>query len=124
MPNSSNGLLNPHSIAFDEHGFLENPALWTRDLALGIAAELKLGELSEDHWRVVDQLRAHYLESGRLPGQQTLCRELGLDDDCIVELFDGPLSAWQIAGLPDPGDEARTHMEALELRGVPGGTAD
>jgi tRNA 2-thiouridine synthesizing protein E len=124
MPSSSNGPLNPPVIAFDERGFLANPALWTRDLALGIAAELKLGELSEDHWRVVDQLRAHYLATGRLPVQQTLCRELGLDCECISELFGGPLPAWQIAGLPDPGEEARADLENREPRKVPHGTAD
>jgi tRNA 2-thiouridine synthesizing protein E len=124
MPYSSNRPSNLHPVVLDEGGFLEDPTIWSRDLALGIAAELKLGELSEAHWRVVDQLRAHYLATGRLPVQQTLCRELGLNGECITELFGGPLSALQIAGLPDPGEEARTDMENLEPREVHDGTAD
>ncbi|WP_200249963.1 TusE/DsrC/DsvC family sulfur relay protein [Thiococcus pfennigii] len=99
---------------FDEWGFLEDPDLWNRDLALGIAAELDLPELTEDHWRIVDGLREHYLTTGNLPAQQTLCHELDLAPNCIMELFGGPIEAWKVAGLPDPGVEARTYMANME----------
>ena len=101
-------------LLFDEEGFLEAPEYWSRDLALGIAAELGVKELSEAHWLVVDKLRAQYLQSRRLPVQQTLCRELGLGPECIHTLFGGPLEAWRIAGLPFPGEEALTYMEGME----------
>jgi tRNA 2-thiouridine synthesizing protein E len=100
-----------HADLLDEYGFLREPELWTRDLALGLAAEIDLGELSEAHWRVIDQVRADYLKSGMLPVQPTLCHELELEPDCILALFGGPIEVWRLAGLPNPGEEARTYME-------------
>lgn len=103
-----------HGDLLDEYGFLEEPDLWSRDLALGLAAEMNLGELSEAHWRVIDHVRANYLETGMLPVQSTLCREVELDADCILALFGGPIEVWRLAGLPNPGEEARTYMENQE----------
>jgi dissimilatory sulfite reductase related protein len=102
-------------VLFDERGFLASPELWTRDLALGIAKELGIPELSEDHWRIVDRLRDHFLATGQLPVQPTLCRELELDSGCIQDLFDGPLHAWRVAGLPYPGEEALTYMNNMDI---------
>jgi len=103
-----------HADVLDEYGFFKDPALWTRDLALRLAAEMDLGELSETHWRVIDQVRSDYLDSGMLPVQPTLCHEFGLDPDCILRLFGGPIDVWRLAGLPNPGEEARTYMENQE----------
>lgn len=101
---------------FDERGFLEDPDWWNRDLALGIAAGLGIGELTESHWRVVDQLRSHYLTNGSLPVERTLCRELDLASTCVTALFGGLMKAWMVAGLPNPGEEARIYMENMEPR--------
>jgi len=111
-----------HADLLDEYGFLKEPDLWSRDLALGLAAEMHLGELSEAHWRVIDHVRANYLDSGMLPVQATLCREVELDSDCIVALFGGPIEVWRLAGLPNPGEEARTYMENQELPEAEGTT--
>lgn len=108
-----------HADLLDEYGFLEEPDVWNRDLALALAAEMNL-ELSEAHWRVIDRVRAQYLESGMLPVQSTLCREVELDSDCILALFGGPIELWRLAGLPDPGEEARTYMENQEVPNAEG----
>ena len=34
---------------FDTHGFLLDPDLWDRDMALAIAKQLQIAELSENH---------------------------------------------------------------------------
>jgi tRNA 2-thiouridine synthesizing protein E len=99
---------------FDDRGFVTDPDLWDRDLALGIAADLGIGELTETHWRVVDHIRGAYLSRRTLPWMSHVCRELGLDRDCFHRLFGGPVEAWKVAGLPDPGPEARTYMENEE----------
>jgi sulfur relay (sulfurtransferase) DsrC/TusE family protein len=39
---------------FDDDGFLADPDLWDRDLALRVAAQLDLRELDESHWAVID----------------------------------------------------------------------
>ena len=112
----------PDADLLDEYGFLKEPDLWTRDLALGLAAEMDLGELSEAHWRVIDHVRTHYLQSGMLPVQTTLCHDLDLEPDCVLALFGGPIEVWRLAGLPDPGEEARTYMENQEAPEAQGTT--
>ncbi len=99
---------------FDRDGFVTDVAVWNRDLALSIAAQLGVEELSESHWQVIDELRRHYLDMGSLPWMTHLCRGLDLEDRCIHRLFGGPVEAWKIAGLPNPGEEARTYMENEE----------
>ena len=66
---------------------------------------------------VIDHLREHYLANGTLPWEGNLCRELDLVEHCVHCLFGGPPAAWTIAGLLDPGEEARTYMENLEPPG-------
>ena len=92
------------------HGFLKDPDVWDRDLASRIALELGIVELEPAHWQVIDHLRRHYLEFGSLPWEAHVCRTLDLAEDCIHALFGGPVEAWMVAGLPDPGEEARTYM--------------
>lgn len=99
---------------FGPLGYLEDPDLWTRELALGIAADEGIGEMTEPHWQLVDQLREHYLTAGNLPVQHTLCHQLDLAPRCIIDLFGGLIPAWKIAGLPDPGEEARAYMANME----------
>jgi tRNA 2-thiouridine synthesizing protein E len=99
---------------FDDNGFLVKPELWDRDLALRIAGHLEIADLEESHWSVIDYLREHYAANATLPWEGNVCRDLDLVDDCIHRLFGGPIEAWKIAGLPDPGEEARTYMLNLE----------
>jgi len=104
------------SDLFDENGFLLDFDLWDRDLGLAIAAQLRLGELEENHWAVIDFLREHYLAQGAMLWPSHVCRTLELDADCIRRLFGRPIEAWKVAGLPDPGDEARTAMASQGKR--------
>jgi tRNA 2-thiouridine synthesizing protein E len=101
----------------DAEGFVRDPNLWDPDLAGQIAARLGLDALQPSHWAVIDYLREHYLADGTLPWEGNLCRDLDLVEHCVHRLFGGPLAAWKIAGLPDPGEEARTYMENLEPPG-------
>jgi len=44
----------------------------------------------------------------------------------ILALFGGPIEVWRLAGLPNPGEEARTYMEnqeAPEAEGTTGSLA-
>ena len=104
----------PVADLFDENGFLKEPGGWDPDQAQRIAAGLGLGELGQDHWRLIDYIRNHYLQRGTLPWMRHVCRELGLESECFHRLFGGPVEAWKVAGLPDPGEEARVYMENEE----------
>lgn len=98
----------------DADGFLADGASWNHDLALQIAREFGIDGMTQAHWAVVCHLRSHYLRHGTLPWETHICRELGLGKGCLHELFGGPLTAWKIAGLPNPGEEAHTYLLSLE----------
>jgi tRNA 2-thiouridine synthesizing protein E len=102
----------PHEPApsFDEAGFLRDPLLWTEDLAREIAKLYGIGPLSDRHWRVIDHIRERYFRVGGLPALRLVCRATSLTREDIYALFGGCCAAWRIAGLPDPGEEARAYF--------------
>ncbi len=95
---------------FDEDGFLIDPAQWDNELAQQIAREDGIGELSEAHWVIIRQLRDHYLNSGALLPASHACHVNQQDLDCVDGLFHNQREAWRIAGLPNPGEEAKSYM--------------
>ncbi len=98
----------------DADGFLAETGSWDRSTATRIAETLGIRELTLAHWAILCYLRSHYLVQGTLPWEAHVCRELGMRKGCIHSLFGGPLTAWQVAGLPDPGEEARAYLLSLE----------
>lgn len=96
---------------FDPDGFLLPGFVWNEQLARELARSSGIAALTEDHWRVLEYLRAHYRDAHALPVVHTLCRELGLAEHCVEKLFGNDLKrAWRIAGLPNPGEEAKVYM--------------
>ena len=104
----------PQLDALDDEGFLVDGGTWSRDLARQIAAEHGIASLTQAHWAAICYLRRHHLREGALPWESHICRELGLEKGCLHHLFGGPLTAWQVAGLPNPGEEARAYLLSLE----------
>jgi tRNA 2-thiouridine synthesizing protein E len=94
----------PLEIPRDPDGFLADPAAWTRETAVALAAAEGLGELGTEHWRVIEFIRAHWTAKGVAPMIRVLCRETGLSLGRIYELFpQGPANgACKVAGLPKP----------------------
>jgi TusE/DsrC/DsvC family sulfur relay protein len=95
---------------FDEDGYLLNAEVWNERLAAQIAEEEGVGPLTENHWRVLSHIRDKFFRIGALPNMRQVCRETGLPKSEVHDLFGGCLSAWRIAGLPNPGEEARTYL--------------
>lgn len=97
-------------LEFDEDGFLTDPAKWDKDVAEQIASEDGLGALSTDHWVVILEMRKHYLQNGSLHANSHICRTNQLDPQCVTTLFHTMREAWRVAGLPNPGEEAKSYM--------------
>ena len=95
---------------FDAHGFLRDSGDWNESLAREIAALDGLGPLTPHHWKVIQVLRAHWRDCQSLPALSHVCHLAGLQGDCVGTLFRGARHAWRIAGLPDPGSEARAYL--------------
>ncbi len=104
-----------HIDDFDDYGFLKPGIAWNPDKAQLIAKRLGVTGLTDRHLAVARKLRAHYFAHRTILPPNLLCEELELDGECLNELFDGPLHAWKIAGLPNPGEEARVYLDNQTL---------
>lgn len=99
------------SLLMDDEGFLIDPDQWTADLAGELANAAGIGPLEDTHWRAIEYLRGKYLSLGALPPMRRVCRHLGVDKHHVKTLFGGCRQLWQIAGLPNPGEEAKAYMD-------------
>lgn len=97
-------------LKFDGDGFLADPAQWDREVARQIASLDGISELNDAHWAVIMELRDHYLKSGALLPASHACHVNRLGIECVAGLFRDMREAWRIAGLPNPGEEAKSYM--------------
>ena len=100
-------LANP---LFDPDGFMVKSTEWSREMASQIAKEEGLYPLTMNHWRTINYVRKRFLQFEQPPLLRRMCRDTGLDRFEVKELFGSCLAMWRIAGLPNPGDEARSYM--------------
>lgn len=96
--------------AFDGDGFLWEASAWNEDLARRIAAQDGLGNLDASQMAVLHSLRDSYLRRGAPPALPHVCRREGFGRDCMIRLFPDAREAWRIAGLPNPGEEAKAYL--------------
>ena len=96
--------VNGRTYDVDEDGFLQDPELWSEEVALDFAASEKVTEMTEEHWKLVRYIRSYYDKFGIAPMVRKLCRDTGLVLARIYELFpSGPAKgACKVAGLPKP----------------------
>ncbi len=101
MPVFQVGSIN---LDIDEDGFIQEPDKWNQEVAKALAQTEGVGELTEDHWKVVNYLRDYYLEFGIAPMIRKLCKSTGFKLKEIYDLFpSGPAKgACKVAGLPKP----------------------
>ena len=96
--------LGDQQIEVDEDGFLVDPELWCKELVQTFALLEEVGELTDDHWKVINYLRDYWKQFGIAPMIRKLCKETGFSLKQIYELFpSGPAKgACKLAGLPKP----------------------
>lgn len=102
--------INTPHLQFDRSGFLTDASQWNAEIAKAIAKVDGVGPLTPAHWRVIGHLRRSWLECHALPSVSHTCHIAGMGPHCLEELFHGSREAWRVAGLPDPGEEARAYM--------------
>jgi tRNA 2-thiouridine synthesizing protein E len=103
----------PPLPALDDAGLLVDPALWTEDVAINMAQQLGIGELGDDHWLVIYALRDYFKKFGVAPAMNNICHTHGKDKLWIHNLFASCLNAWRVAGLPNPGEEAKSYLSDM-----------
>ena len=103
-------LTMPGTAIFDPDGFLLDPAMWSESLADRVAQNDGLGELNELQTSLLLALRREYAKHGSLTALSHVCHLTGQSANCMHQLFPSPREAWRIAGLPNPGEEAKAYM--------------
>ncbi len=100
----------PAPIHFDADGFLREQETWSEDTARQIAVMDGLGPLDERQLALLHHLRASYQRRGSLPAWVHVCHLGGFGPDCMTRMFPDARAVWRIAGLPNPGEEAKSYM--------------
>lgn len=95
---------------FDADGFMPDAEDWNMETARHLAFLDGLGELDERQIVLLTILRNSYLRLGALPALPHVCHLCGLEPDCMTRLFPSAREAWRLAGLPNPGEEAKAYM--------------
>jgi tRNA 2-thiouridine synthesizing protein E len=96
--------LSTPCIELDREGFLVDPQQWNEEVALQIAEDNGLPELTDRHWLVVRFMRDRYLATGTAPSIRSLGKESGVPVKELYQLFPkGPAKlAAKIGGIPKP----------------------
>ena len=90
---------------------MREPELWNEQIATAIARLDGLPQLTHDHWVIIQALRDHFDRFGSaLPAFSHVCIANHMDKHCVGNLFNSQREAWRVAGLPDPGEEAKAYM--------------
>jgi dissimilatory sulfite reductase related protein len=91
-------------VLVDPEGFLLDVNQWNEEVALTLALEKGLKDLSEMQWRVIRLLREYYLSNGKPPLNRELKAGTGLSLRELDALFPGGIrqAARLLAGLPNP----------------------
>ncbi|MGD8926211.1 MAG: TusE/DsrC/DsvC family sulfur relay protein [Thioalkalispiraceae bacterium] len=97
----------------DDNGLILDPTQWNEHVARTMATQLGIGELGQEHWQVIETLRDYYRKFGVAPAMNHICHRYGQDKLWVHNLFGTCLNAWCIAGLPDPGEEAKSYLNDM-----------
>ena len=71
----------------DAEGFLVDPQQWNEEIAVEIAQEAGIPELTPRHWLVVNYMRDTYLSAGEAPSIRSLGKESGVQIKELYTLF-------------------------------------
>jgi tRNA 2-thiouridine synthesizing protein E len=88
----------------DDDGFLNDPELWSEEVAKDFALSEGVNELTPEHWQLIKYIRDYFYNYGVAPMVRKVCRDNSMDLDKIYKLFrSGPAKgACKVAGLPKP----------------------
>lgn len=106
---NDSAIQHPHAAILDDEGFLIVTQDWNRAFTERKALEVNV-ELTDRHWALIDLIRDKYLRLGALPPMRTICKSVGIDKSTIKQQFGSCLTLWKMAGLPNPGEEAKAYM--------------
>jgi dissimilatory sulfite reductase related protein len=94
------------TVQVNDEGFMTNPAEWTKEIAVALAAEEGITELTDAHWKVIDFCRQNAASTGgKAPTLRTITSSsAGVTTKDLFGLFPkGPAKkVARISGLGKP----------------------
>ena len=92
------------NVERNDEGFLVNPADWNKEIAVEIANEEGIAELTDAHWNIIDFSRANAESSGAAPTLRQITKGAGVPTKDLFKLFPkGPAKkVAKISGLGKP----------------------
>ena len=96
-------ITDKYSDAEDGEGFFADPSVWTKDMAIEMAAADGM-TLNDRHWQVIEFMRSEHAAKGTGPTVRVLGKNSGVSVKELYELFPkGPAkTAARYAGIPKP----------------------
>jgi len=104
-------IVDGKTIELSEAGWLMNLDEWSKELAEQIAITENVGELTEEHWNIINLAREYFIDNGMVCDPRSFSKLLKKqygkdksDQKYIYSLFPTGLikCANKIAGLPRP----------------------
>jgi tRNA 2-thiouridine synthesizing protein E len=92
------------TVQVNEEGFMTDPSEWNKEVAVEIAKEEGIAELTPAHWKVIDFCRQTAKTTGKAPTLRTITANAGVPTKELFTLFPkGPAKkVAKIAGLGKP----------------------
>jgi TusE/DsrC/DsvC family sulfur relay protein len=92
------------TVSVNDEGFLVNPNEWAKEMAIEIAKEEGITELSAAHWQIIDFCRKNAATTGKAPTLRQITNGAGVTTKELFTLFPkGPAKkVARISGLGKP----------------------
>ena len=92
------------TVQVNDEGFMTNPKEWDRDIAVSIAHEEGIADLTPAHWKVIDFCRQDAGADGKAPTLRRITTVTGVSTKDMFALFPkGPAKkVARISGLGKP----------------------
>ncbi len=99
-------MTNPilETVELNEEGFMINPNAWTKEIAIELAKEEGIDDLTHAHWKIIDFCRQKATDSGSAPTLRAITKGAGITTKELFTLYPkGPSKkVAKISGLGKP----------------------
>ena len=91
-------------VRINDEGYMTNPTEWDQEIAVELAKEEGLPELTAEHWKIIDYCRQSAAVSGTAPTLRNITNGAGVSTKDLFALFPkGPAKkVAKISGLGKP----------------------
>ena len=92
------------TVQVNDEGFMTDPNEWDKEIAVAIASEEGITEMTDEHWKVIEYCRQVGMESGSAPTLRNITNGAGVSTKELFGLFPkGPAKkVAKISGLGKP----------------------